>query len=1182
MGWTPEQEKAIQARGNQILVTAAAGSGKTSVLTERVKNILCDENNKCSVNEVLVVTFTNAAAKEMRTRIGDALKDEIKKTKSGYLKEQLSLLPTADICTIDSFCGRLVKENFNLADISFDYDLLSDGEEKALINETVNEVLSEQYENDADEFEKVNKMFINEKDDATISEIIRSLYDFSRAYPKPLLWLKRVTGYYTADIYDTPWVYEVLTFAKFTFSYCLKNLNKSLEIIRKDERFNNDFLTNCELYIKQTESIIEFCNNNDYDGFAQSVRSFAIFSGRRTCKGANEEEKEFVKKSLDDCKNIIEYFWKSNLPLSSEHREDLTVLLPVIKKLFECTEKLSDKLLVKKKELNKYSFDDILHKCIDILVETDGETFVPTELALSLKEKYKEILIDEYQDTNEAQNIIFETVSRNKTNYYCVGDVKQSIYRFRLASPELFMSLKKNLTDYDGTNKPSRISLNSNFRSRTGVTDAVNFVFSKIMSEEVGEIKYDEKEYLNAKAKYPEKDDVDFEFHYLDAPGMKKQASLEFEAEEIAKYIKAFISQGNMLSDKKQNRERKYTYGDICILLRGVKGRSQVYEEALKKFNIPVYSETDKEAASSKELGWMVSLLKAVSNPLLDVPLASVMMSPIFGFTPDEMSQIRLQDKKADLYSCLLSFSEKSEKAVHFLNKLSLYRSISATYSTEDFTNFLIEDAGINDICLALDNSSERIGVINGIKKAAKDFTESKKTGLSSFVRYIDSLIENDALYNCSSSLNDGNFVKIMSIHKSKGLEFPCVIIANTIKKMNEQELNNPAVVSRKTGMGIKIRDDEKFSQYESLPYSATKISLRRSMVSEEIRILYVAMTRAREKLVIFGTNTQKTLLEKVRFYLNSLSADDLKSGIVPPYLINNAGSYGEWLLYALSLHSDCEKLRNIAGINTLTVPESNFKMNFVYTEKEEFTENDGVFEETPQVNEKLLSIIKEKASYIYPYDSLSAVKAKRTASSAETTSGKEEYFATKRPSFITNNFTGADRGTAVHKFLEKCDFKNAFSSFESEKTALVNNKKLTNEEACILSENDLRYFFNTDVGKRLLKSENIFKEYEFSVLRKASVLYPDLPENTKNEEIVLEGKIDCAFTENGKGIIIDYKTDNTTDETELIKKYTGQLSIYADAFSECEEVPVTEMYIYSFKMKKMISVKKGEFYEQA
>ncbi len=327
MGWTPKQQNAIDARGQQILVTAAAGSGKTSVLTERVKNILCDENNKCSVNEILVVTFTKAAAKEMRTRISEALVNEIKETKSAYLKEQLRLLPTADICTIDSFCAKIVKENFNLADISFDYDMLSDGEEKALLSETVKEVIEEQYENGSEEFEKVNKMFLTERDDSKLSDVILSLHRFSMSYPNPLLWLKTVTDYYESDIYDTPWVCAVLSDCELTFSHHLANMKKAVKMMKNDGGFSEKYFVFYEEYVKQVERFLEFCTENDYDGFVSALRNFAFLGERCSYKGADESVKKFVQNTLKDFKEDLKKLWEQNIPLSFEHEEDLQILL---------------------------------------------------------------------------------------------------------------------------------------------------------------------------------------------------------------------------------------------------------------------------------------------------------------------------------------------------------------------------------------------------------------------------------------------------------------------------------------------------------------------------------------------------------------------------------------------------------------------------------------------------------------------------------------------------------------------------------------------------------------------------------------------------------------------------------------------------------------------------------------
>lgn len=1173
MGWTPDQERAIEARGGQVLVSAAAGSGKTSVLTERVKNILCDTKDKCSVNEILVVTFTKAAAAEMKGRIGEALKKEIKNTNNAYIKEQLSMLPTADICTIDSFCARIVKENFSLCDISADYNMLTEGEEKSLLNECVDEILKEQYETEDADFALLNKMFLTERDDGNLQSVILSLYGFSRSYPNPGAWLRKITEYYKADINNTPWADIIYDYCIMMFSYHLQKLSRAVFLMNKDGNFKPEYVSYFSGLCNKITDMIGLCEKKLWDEFVLGIREWGFTTFRFQHRNADENVKQFSKNALKDFYDDTERLREKTLPTEAEHCEDCKILFPAVKKLCECTELLSEKSSEKKKELNKYSFDDILHKCIDILVEYKNGSFVPTELSYNLRSKYKEILIDEYQDTNEAQNIIFEAISNDMKNFYCVGDVKQSIYGFRHASPELFMNMKKKLPEYSGkAGAPSQISLNTNFRSRKGITETVNFAFSRLMSEKTGEITYDKKEYLNYGAKFSEKESPDCEFFYIDAAEFNSKEATELEAKRIASYIKSFISQNNTIYDKKTEKERKYNYGDFCILLRSMKDKAGVYSECLKKAGIPVFCEAESHTESTKEFNYLVSLFKAVCNPLLDVPLCAVMMSPIFGFSPDEMAKIRLVNSKADLYVCLSEYAKSNAKASAFLKKLSLYRNIGAVCTVEEFTDFVIEDTGIKDICLASENSNERLSVVKAVEETAKRFTADKKSGLSSFVRYLDMLTENGGLSRGSSFDGDGNSVKIMSVHKSKGLEFPCVIIADTFKDFNKTDSRGVITVSGKTGIGVKIRDDEKFTRYSTLSSAATEIAVQRGGMSEELRVLYVAVTRAREKLVVFLTNTSHKTMSKVNYFLSSSS--DIVNRPVDPYLVFRASSVAQWLLYAFSLHSDFGELRKSANMNTLTVPDSGFRVKLVCEEADNTGFVTGTAEEqNTETDSDLLMQIKERAEYKYPFDVLNGIKGKRTASSLESVYGKSQFFASSRPKSLRGLLSAADRGNAVHKFMEKCNFERAVISLTSEIERLIVENVITPEEAVILNEKAINCFLHSDICQRLIKSENAVKEYEFSVLRNVRDIYTELPEEYSDEEIVVEGKLDCAFIENNKGIIIDYKTDNISDENALINMYRGQLLVYASAFAECEKIQIGEIYLYSFKMEKFIKI---------
>lgn len=1170
--WTDNQKKAIEARNMQILVSAAAGSGKTSVLTERVKRILCDTENPCGVSEILVVTFTRAAANEMRDRIYKALSNEIENNNenSDYLRRQMTLLPTADICTMDSFCAKLVRENFHLADVGADFRILDEKDEAELMKFALKQVVDGLYEEGSPDFLALSEMFLSERDDVRLEEIIENLYTFSRAYPSPELWLDEITDKFSPDKdpLSTGWVDYCFKYISMFADFYYHRLCRCVALIEEDSDNTSNYAERFSQSAEGLAILKQYADNKNWDSAINLLRNGVAVKPR--LKGKNnidEALKAVTEKVFSSFEDNLKSINNHTLPLFCEHKADCVTLYPIVKKLCEAVKRLTITLAEMKKERNAYGFDDILHKAIDLLADFSSGKPEKTLLAKELTAKYKEILIDEYQDTNKAQNTIFEIISRDKTNLYTVGDVKQSIYGFRLASPALFMDLKDSLSDYNGDKKPSQIILENNFRSREGVTKSVNAVFSDIMTKEMGEIDYNEKEYLNYSANYSAKSTPDFEVICVNAD--KKSETAPTEPETVAKYIKSVVESG--VTVRAEKGERKVRYGDFCILLRSAKGKTGAYAEELKRLSIPVTSSADCEASISKEIQFLTSLVKTVNNPMVDIPLISVMLSAVFGFTPDELSEIRLVDRKSDFYTCLLKYAENSNKAKAFLNKLQLYRNISVTYPIDEFARFIVNDTAVSDIYYAAGEGDIRNANIKGFLKLAKDFCDSGRKGLNDFVRYIDIALEKGGLKSLDSGFSDDNSVKIMSIHKSKGLEFPYVIIADTAKGFNKQDAYKQMTLSRETGVGMRIRNDALFTRYHTLSSNATENAIMFSTVSEELRVLYVAMTRAKEHLTFFVNASDKTLLNRVK--LNHLLKNN-HSDKLHPYAVFRAGSMAEWLLSCLSAHPDGAVIRDISGIPSHSFSENadfRFDCSYIESRDDAFSVKKVKAEEIP-VNEELLCRIKNNIEYTYPYD-YSGVLAKRTASSTETTRKNREYFGTAKPGFLNEKISGADRGTAVHKFLELCDFKSAYNDFEGEKQRLKNAFLITDEELQVLDENAVKGFFNSDVGNRLLASTDVLKEYEFAIFKPASELYEALPENIWNEKIVVQGKLDCAFKEADGYVLIDYKTDNVTDEAYFLSVYKNQLEIYAEALYQCTEIPVKEIYIYSFRLNKFIRI---------
>ena len=1169
--WTDEQSYAIDARGMQVLVSAAAGSGKTSVLTERVKNILCDVEKPCSVSEILVVTFTRAAAGEMKDRIYKALKSASDETTdSDYLRHQMVLLPTADICTIDSFCSKIVRDNFNRAGVSLDFTLLDEKELNEITNDALEIVINKLYDENDPSFIELTSMFLNEKDDGKLSDIIYDLYKYSRAYPSSDIYLKHIEESFdeNKEPNDTIWADYIYKYVGSLADFHCKRLNRCVAILEDSGKFSPDYFLRFTETAKNLQNLKNAVDMRSWDGMVSIINEGIVVMPKATNRGVDAYVKTLTSDAFSDARADIEGLCELTLPTSDEHKLDSMKLRPVVAKLCEAVRMLTSTMDEMKKERNGYGFDDILHKCIDLLVEFKDGNWVRTSVAEELKNRYKEILIDEYQDTNQAQNMIFEAISKDSENLFCVGDVKQSIYKFRLASPELFVELKKRLTDYDGSRKPSLINLDRNFRSRKGITEVTNHVFTSLMSEEVGDIDYNDKEKLVCGADYPDKNTPDVEILCLDYSDLYSSDAMEQEAREVARYIKRLLNSG--ITVKTKNGTKPLEYSDICVLFRNGKKRVDLYSQALKEEGIPSNAVLDGNISDSKEINLLASLVKVVSNPLMDVSLVSVLFSPLFGFTPDELSEIRMIDRYSDLYPCLEKYAEKSHKARRFMNKLQLYRNISASYPVNEFVHFVVRDTGIENIYSACADGEHRKANIRGFLKFADDFTGSGRSGLSKFIRSMDSAISSGKL-SSYAGVTTPEGVQFMTIHKSKGLEFPYVIVADTASDFNKLDSRKQLKIARETGVGLKIRDDEQFTSYNTVSSVATEKEILFGGASEELRVMYVALTRAKEH-VTFVCSLRKMSGTAKRVRMNNYLSFNSENKL-HPFAVYRAKNMCEWLLSCFCGHADCKIVCDLCDVQTPYTYLNHYSVDVSSNTPDvsiEMVENDT--KEKSSVDIDLLKSIEDKINYTYAYD-CSGLLAKITASSTENVKNKREYFGKRKPTFIGDGFTGADRGNAIHKFFEVCDFSIASSDFEKEKARLLENGIMSDEELSVINPDAVSAFFESGLGKRILNSRKVFKEYEFSFLKSAKDVYDHIPDRIADEEIVVQGKLDLAFVEGDKAILIDYKSDSITDENVFVDIYRPQIDVYSEALSKCTGYAVEERYLYSFKLKKFIKL---------
>lgn len=1169
--WTNKQLDAIESRDGSILVSAAAGSGKTAVLVERVIRRITDEKNKCDADRLLIVTFTKAAANEMRERIAASLEQKVRENPGNtYFTQQQMLLPGAQICTIDSFCNTLVKENFHALGISPEYRIADTTELSLMQKEAVDDILEEFYREGDKNFSNLIELLFVGRDDAEAANAITSLYDFSRAYSFPDEWLSAIESYYDPDcpITESPFGKAVMEYAENAAEYCLSLVSRMRLVASENEYMvekYTDFINSLEASVR---SFIGAIDDGDWDR-AVSILPSCIIRKPNAKRGTKDDIDE---KTVSSChaavKDTVNDIAERMCVSTEENREDLVILQPVVKALIRCTRAYAKKLDEIKKAKNCYAFDDISQMALSLLVENKDGKPVRTKLAEELSGRYAEILIDEYQDTNEKQNMLFTSISRNEENLFRVGDVKQCIYAFRKAMPDIFISIREKLAEYSGE-YPAKITLDRNFRSRSGVTSYINFVFSQLMSEESAHIDYGESEALVPAAQYPETDIPQAEFHLLDFSGYdKKPDKDEAQANYIASVIKKMISEGLEITEN--GVKRKIMYKDICILMRSLSTSGIKFANALRDWDIPCFTDVSENFFSASEVKVMLSLLRVIDNPAQDIPLMSVMMSPVFSFTADEMAEIRISGRRESLYARLLSLEAENDKIASFMKFFRRMRYIAATSSAGSLIRRIYEETAYTSIVLAMKNGEIRNGNLMLLVDYADTYEKNGNTGLSGFIRFVDKLCENKQKLDASNLVSENaNVVRIMTVHKSKGLEFPVVILARTDKDFNERDENGNLVFNQKYGFGLRRRDSRTLSQYETLSRTASKITLNVSSRQEEMRILYVAMTRAKESLII--VSSVNDIEKRVQALANDI---DLTKRRLNPFSVLEKKNFSDWLIKALIRHRDCTELREIAGISPDFVIPSDFDLKLkIACTIPSYTSVSTTTVSKNEVSEEFQKYIDDMVNYRYKYSSLLGIPTKRAASELKKDFIDRENFAQAKPAFMSDgNLTAGQKGTAMHLFVQCADFVKAREDIEGEIAKLVSSGRLTQLQADSINRERAMKFFESDFCKRILRSEKVLREKKFTVEIPIEKMYPELPDGF-GEKVMMMGIIDCAFLEDGKWVLVDYKTDNVKTGDELKKRYSSQLAAYKYALEMITPYKVSQVCLYSFRLGEPVGL---------
>ncbi|MCH5297301.1 MAG: helicase-exonuclease AddAB subunit AddA [Ruminococcus sp.] len=1191
--WTNQQRNAIYATDGSVLVSAAAGSGKTAVLVERVINLITREENPMDVDRLLIVTFTRAAATEMRQRLSEELNSLIENDPyNPNLLKQKQLLYNASICTIDSFCSNLVREYFHTLQINADFRNAEDSELNILENQALDTSFEDFYKQDGADFVNLVNAFSSKGGDVKLRETVLKICKFLSTQPFPYKWLDdMLKNYDEIPVKETIWGKILIYNAHSTTMHAINITENSIKMLAEDDVLYEKFISRFEedsAFLQRFQEKLYGCS---WDEIKQHIHSF-VPGQLRAPKGYTEHPiKLAVAKNRDEVKSAIKeiqtlFSWNEN-----EAKQEIREIRLLTSTLFELIRHYLKILSELKAKKNILSFSDIESLTVKLLAVPSGDSYQKTEQANEISARYDTVMVDEFQDVNDVQDLIFKCVSTDENNIFVVGDVKQSIYGFRQAKPEIFINRKNEYKRFDEENPqyPATIILDKNFRSRVEVCDAVNFIFSRLMSKESAQMDYTSDERLNVGASYEPSEDCCFELAMIEKNAFDEDDNAVIEAQYIANRIRKMMSDGFMVTDG--GVQRKATFGDFAVIMRSPKKTAATYVKVLSDYGIPAFSDNKNNSFDAQEIKVMLNLLRVINNPTLDIPLLSIMCSPIYGFTPDELAEMRSDSRYKSLYASVVSYSEKSIKAKMFIKELEKLRNLSYACGIDELLGRVYDETAFLAITSAVGKEFEPVKNLNLLRDYARNFEKNGYKTLSDFIQLIDKMIENDTPLPASSSGEDGlNGVRVLSIHSSKGLEYPVCFIADAAHQFNEDEVRKSDVlVDSHAGLGIKKKDG--FCRYNTLPMIAVRKEIEKNNIAEEIRILYVALTRAREKLIVVSTK------KDVDKYLENQYSKIVLDKIIEPYTVSNCKSISDWITLCALVHPSLNHIRKgidpTAGHIFNEENTTDWKFELVkefYDEKSDegiseeldsyeisnILNAQRISEKAPQIDDKLYGdILKKNISFEYPNRDIMNLPQKVSASQIahEQNASYFERIVTK-PKFLKGETaTAVERGTAHHRFLEYCDFSKAREDINAEINRLVKFNILDEVQANVIDASKLSKLLHTKIFDRIIASSNVKREEQFFVKVSPSLIYDEYKDTHTECDIILQGAVDLVFVEDNKLVIVDYKTDKVSNIQKLKDLYSKQLELYKVAMSQSTELEVKECVICSVWLDDYISL---------
>lgn len=1189
---TKEQQKIVEDRGGELLVSAAAGSGKTRVLVERLLTRIADEN--MDIDRFLVITYTKAAAAELRGRIAQDLSARLAAEPwNRHLRRQSTLVYQAQISTIHAFCAALLRENGHLLDLDPDFRLCDEGDAQVLMAQTLEDVLDQRYEGLSEDspFAQLADTLAAGRDDSRLAQIVLDIFGRIQSHPDPVSWLREQKEVWTldgvTDLSQTPWGTLLLNEARKDAEWCRERLETAYRLTQEDELLQMNYGPSL---FATLEGLDAFLLAQTWDEAADCLPIPFPTAGRKKKRTveispmaaeAAEQAAVRVKGIRESCKGQLKKMAEQLGGSSGEQLEELRLSAPAMGALMDLVEDFHKAYAAEKRRRSLVDFSDLEHFAVQLLLDGDGK---PTELARYCASRYDEIMVDEYQDTNQVQNAIFNAISDGGKKLFEVGDVKQSIYRFRLADPTIFLGKYSRFAKGEDASEgePRKRVLSRNFRSRHQVLEGCNDLFRSIMSTELGELDYTEDQMLYPGGTFPDSEDCAVEMDVLDlsflgdTEGEKENKDLR-EARFVARRIRQMLDQPMLVTEDKENM-RPIRPSDVMVLLRSPGSVLRHYIRAFGEQNIPWSAEGGEDLFATTEINVALSILQVVDNPRQDVALIAALRSPVYGFTEDKLAMLRGQSK-GDFYSTLVAAAEQGDQQCRdFLDELERLRFGAGDMTCRQLIWHIYEHTNLLGVFGAMNRGAERQNNLLALYALAGQMENAGCQTLFKFLLRLERLRESGAKLNTTDQSREGEGVSILSIHRSKGLEKPVVVLAGLTRRFNRDDFMRPVLFHPVLGVGPKGLERERMVEYTTAARRAVYCQLEHEMFSEEMRLLYVAMTRAKDKLLM------------------TLSLPDGEKGLsklaseltVPlsPRLLMGQQNMGQWVLLHALTRPEGEELRSIAGIPD---PKAGpfgpaWDIRWVWQEEDSAPPEGGRFADLPEA-EKENRDLTEPLIWQYPYAACVDLPSKLTATQMKgRPQDKEVSEDTKpdttkadtevepepiyRPDFMAEEkgLTAAQRGTALHMGAQYIPLKGDHSveGIRAILDGLERDGFLTHLQREAIPPERLSAFFTSALGREMTEAPLCRREFKFSILVPAENYFPDAQE----EEMLMQGVIDAWF-ENEHGItVLDFKSDRVRPGSEKFRaeEYRTQLEEYSKALSKILGRPVRRKVLWFFQ----------------